>query len=226
MLLKTLSFLLCITLSLPGLCQEETSQITTSEESAAEEVAAYRQTQARGHKSLEQAAESLELANQVEAMSKEGITASSLMDEKVQATLQNLFSQGLFEKESREETKGRVLENVKGKRIEKIFQRFPRLLDLVTDVIRDREAMPGLIRVMGRKSDLRKYFQIWVSLLIFSFLFRRFWLKKRITKQGFLSRTVISLGFSLFMTSLSLMIFYSMFKSDVRPTVSIIANYL
>ena len=226
MSLKFFTFILLLVLSLPGLGQEESVDVISADESAADEAAAYRKTQARGHQNIHQAAEALELANQIEAMSKEGLTAASLLDEKVQATLQKIFAQGLFEKETREVTRANLMNNFKGKKIEKLLQRFPKLLDIMTDIMRDREAMPGLIRILGRKADLRMYFQIWVSLFLFSFLFRRYWLKKRIAKQGFFTRNLVSVGFTLFMTTISFMIFYKMFKTDVRPTVAIIRNYL
>lgn len=226
-MLKPLTFILIILLSLPGLCQEDdgtASAVPMDEEDPAQEAAEYRKTQIRGHKSLEIANDALNVTDELQLLGKEKLHALSLMDDKVQAELQLLIKKANLSSKAPEEIRESLENQMAGTKVEKLFKRFPKLLDAGVDLLRDQDALPGLIRVLGRKKDLKNYLYISLSIFVFAILFRRFYLKKRLQEMSFFKRQFISLGTSIFFSTVTLFIFYSIFKKDLQNTVSIIGK--
>lgn len=151
----------------------------------------------------------------------EQITAASLMDEKVLAILQRILKEHPFSSLSPDEVKALILERSKGSVVADVLKRFPKLLDLAVDLIRDEKAIPGLLGIFSRKNDLKSYGYIWLVIFIFGLF-----IKSRVIKPkwAFKKRFLYGLAFSLLLSSFSLYIFYSLFSEELSPTLSLVAK--
>jgi hypothetical protein len=161
-------------------------------------------------------------AMQLLELTKGQITAASLMDDRVQAALSRIFSEGYMKSGSREQTMQMLRDKVKGSFGEKLFNMFPSLLEISTDVLRDTMAMPGLLKILKRKKDLKTFGYIWLVIFIFGIF-----IKGRIVKPkwSFLKRRLVSMLISLPMTVVSVWLFYSFFGEEIQPTLTIIAKH-
>jgi competence protein ComGC len=161
-------------------------------------------------------------AEQLMKLTKGQISAAMLMDDKIQVALSRLFSEGYMSRASREETVKLLRERVKGSFFEKIFLWFPSVLEISVDIVRDAAAMPGLIKILGRKDDLKTFGYIWIAIFIFGLLIKNRLIKP---KWPFLKRRLCSLSISLPLYLATIYIFYSMFTQELVPTLAIVGKY-
>lgn len=192
----------------------------------AEEAMKYRKTQQRAQQNIQKANEAFMIHEQLQQLTKDGWSSAKVMDKKVLEVLQKLLATGVLSNQPREQLRAHLLEKMKGSRAEPLLKRFPVLVEIMTDLMRDKEALPGLIRVLGQRDALRKYMIIWVAIFIFSFIFRRKVIKPSVEEMGFIKRNLISLSVTIFFTTISTLIFYFMFKPDVHPTFAIVGRHL
>jgi hypothetical protein len=186
-----------------------------------------RQKQLEKAKLIEQSTDPLKdpLGNptqQLLKLTKGQISAAMLMDDKIQAALTRIFSEGHMSRASREETVQLLQAKTKGSFMEKMFLWFPSLLQISVDVVRDSFAMPGLIKILTRKDDLKTFGYIWLAVFIFGMLIRNRLVKP---KLSFFKRRIYSLSISLPLNILTLYIFYSMFGEEITPTLEIMARH-
>lgn len=166
------------------------------------------------------------LGNPVEEMKKLGhqqLNAMSLMDDKVVAILQQTLKDADFSKLTPEFLRASIKEKLKGHFLERVLERFPKLLDIAVDVLRSKEALSGLLGIFARKEDLKTYGYTWLAIFVFSAL-----VKRRIVKPkwNFLRRMRWSMSISLILTSITLTVFYNFFSEEIGPTLSIIQKHL
>ena len=79
--------------------------------------------------------------------------------------------------------------------LKKMTDQFPKIIDFVTNVIKDENVMPELIKMMQNKKDLWRFFYVNVFLFIFSFLW-----KLTYRKKNFFSLSYIGNMFTRFFT--------------------------
>lgn len=163
-------------------------------------------------------------ANMNQQLEKMGLSSKgSIFDEKTIAMLEQALAASPLYDMSSEQVRALILEKVKGKPLEKVFGYAPVLLDISVDVLRDRTALPSLLKVLRRKEDLKTYGYVWIGLVTLGFLIR--WLvfsKKWSFMKRFTARTILSLA----LVSASLFVFYSTFQKEVDPTVKIFKRHL
>jgi hypothetical protein len=210
---KKLSFLiltlLCL-LSLPGFCQEDDDKLIQDLE---------KQNQDRLKKV--QAIPQPTQFNPLEELKKlgfENITPSVLTDDKALVVIKKMMEQNSFKDAPPEDVKKLLLEKMKGKPFENYLKTHPKVLDTLVDIVRDGKALPALVGIMQRKSDLKRYAWIWLCLMILGWLFKKIFFNK---EWWVVKTAVLSLLVSLGVSALSLTIFYKLFNQELSPVVSI-----
>lgn len=201
--------------------------VATEEDAELAELEAIRQKQLEKAKMIEKTTDPLKdplgnPAEQLMKLTKGQVSAAMLMDDKIQAALSRLFSDGYMSRASREETVKLIQTRAKGSFFEKLFRWFPSLLQISVDVIRDAQAMPGLIKIMGRKDDLKTFGYIWLAVFIFGML-----VKNRLVKPKwpFLKRRLYSFCISFPLNIVTIYVFYTMFSQELAPTLAIVAKH-
>lgn len=160
---------------------------------------------------------------QIHELGHEQINAATLLDERVIAILQEAIRDGAMAKTSDEDTKKVLKEKAKGTFLETIYKRSPKTLSICADILRSKEAIPGLLGIMARKEDLKVYGYIWIGLFIFGM-----WIKGKLVNpkwnfgKRFKYKSIISLALSL----VSFGIFYSYFSEEIAPTFAIVSKHL
>lgn len=177
-------------------------------------------------KMIQQSTEAMKPKNPVEELKKLGhsqLNAAALLDEKVVAYLQQTLKEGGMSKVPPEQVRKMLQEKMKGHFMESVVQQFPKLLDIFVDVLRDKDAMPGLLNIFKRKDDLKTYGYLWLAIFVFGM-----WFKGRIIKPKwpFLRRFKYSSIVSLVLTSSTIYLFYSMFNQELSPTLAIVGKHL
>jgi hypothetical protein len=112
-----------------------------------------------------------------------------------------------------------LFEQSQGKPLGRIFAQFPVTLDVMVDLIRDKQALPGLVGMLKRKNDLKNYGFFVLFVAIMSFLIRRFVFPKHWSGG---TRFMMGLLLSLAGMTLTFGVFYISFKTEVAPAVAIV----
>ena len=248
---KILIVLFLVLIALPGFAQEEhdggggrviiretpASEITEPEPEAIPEhdedqamieaAQADRNEQLAKMKAVETATAPMAQAKnplqQINELGYKQLDAAALMDDKVIAILQQTMRDGASLKTTDEELKNLIREKAKGTFMENVFIRFPKLLNISSDVVRSKEAIPGLLGIMARKEDLKTYGYVWVVIFIFGI-----WFKGKVVKPkwDFGRRFKWKFCISTILGIINFTIFYSFFGTEIQPTLSIIGKHL
>ena len=205
----------------------ETTTITDEDQAIIEAAEADRLKQIEKIKAVEQAtapiAEAKNPLQQIHDLGYEQLDAAALMDTKVIAILQQTIRDGAMAQTSDEDLKKMIKEKVKGTWMEGPVRRFPKLLSIMSDVVRSKEAIPGLLGIMARKEDLKTYGYVWVVIFIFGI-----YIKSKLVKPkwDFSKRFKWKFVISSILGIINFAIFYSFFGTEIQPTFSIIGKHL
>jgi hypothetical protein len=159
---------------------------------------------------------------ELEKLGYEELNLKALTDKNVQPLLQELMASNALKNESFENSKEFIKTAAKGKPVEAIFKKFPKTLDISADVLRDKNALPGLVSILGQKEKLKRFGIFWVVLFISGLIIK--W--KIIAKYAPLTRFASSIALSLVLTLSSLFLFYGFFTQELESTVSILSKHL
>lgn len=149
------------------------------------------------------------------------LEAKDLFNEKVVAIIKRAFQENRIGEQPLEIQHAIIMGAVKDQPIEKVFLRYPKLLDVVTALIADKEAIPSLLNIILRKNDLKVFGWISLSLLISGFLLRKLITSR---KAGFFKRLFIRTCLGLGIACTSMTIFYHMFEAEVSPTIRVVRS--
>jgi hypothetical protein len=160
---------------------------------------------------------------QIQELGYKQLDAAALMDTKVIALLQQNLRDGAMAKTSDEDLKKLMQEKIKGTWMEGPVSHFPKLLSIMSDLVRSKEALPGLLGIMARKADLKTYGYIWVVIFIFGL-----YIKSKLVKPkwDFGRRFKWKITISTILGIINFAIFYSFFGTEIQPSFSIIGKHL
>lgn len=153
----------------------------------------------------------------------ETITGASLLDEKVVGVMRKMLEQNSLRKASDEEVRQMILEKAKGTAMESYLISHPKVTNTFVEILKDPQAMSSLIGIFLRKDDLKLYGLIWLGLMIFAWLFKKYLFKKK-TRWSSAQRMLVSILVSICITITSFSIFYNMFNNEISPTAKIIVK--
>ncbi len=201
---------------------------TPNEDSDIREIENARQKNLEKMKLVETATKPLAapMLNPIEEMQRLGhkqLDAAALMDDKVLAIMQKVLKAGLLSKLPVEEVRKMILDKVKGSQLEGLLTRFPKLLDFCVEMLRDKEALSGLMGILIRKNDLKTYGYVWIAIFLFGLF-----IKHRIIKPKwpFFKRFRYGMSVNFVLSIISLYVFYSFFSQELAPTISIISKLI
>ena len=165
------------------------------------------------------------IINPLEEIQKLGhkqIDAAALLDDKVLAVLQKTLKAGLTSKVPSEEIRAMIQLKLNGSFWEWLFKKYPSILNIAVDIVKDQDALAGLLGILIRKEDLKTYGFIWLVILIFGLYVNRLIRPK----LPFLKRIGYKLTISFFLTVINIFLFYSFFSEELAPTLSIISKHI
>lgn len=154
----------------------------------------------------------------------QSLDGAALLDEKVIKIVQKMMDNSPLKGASRKEVVSLMLEKLQGQPGEEFLKNNPRLLYVFADILRDDKAMSSVIEIMSRRSDLKTYFFIWLSLMITGMLIKRFYFKKQ-KKWSPTRHFLMGVSLSLSITVVSFSIFYNMFEKELSPAGKIIVQH-
>lgn len=214
---------------IPDPSLQNNNPASSSEEDDIARLEAERAGQGQAYQQIDQANEAIKekIFNGPEELAKLGyetLDAAALMDEKVVAVMQKMFAHSPLKGASRKEVVELILQHVQGKPGEEFLRDNPRLMYAFADILRDDKAMPSIIGILARRDSLKMYFFIWLSIMIASFLIKKFYFKKQ-TKWSPTKRLLIGIGFNLGVMCTTFTIFYNIFESELSPTTKILVQH-
>lgn len=198
------------------------------EDNTVEELQQNRQKQAESYKKIDTAVEHLKepILNPYEEIKKLGhqqLDAAALMDKRVIAILQKTFKDGFLTFVPENEVRAMVRVKINGTFLESLFAKYPKLIDLSVDLLRDKHAFHGLLGILLRKEDLKTYGYIWIAIFIFGLFVKRRLVKP---KWNFLKRFRWNMSINLVLSLISMTLFYQFFYVELTPTLNVIFKYL
>jgi hypothetical protein len=205
-------------LSLPGFCQED------DDKDLQELEAAQRRRLEKVSKIANPAEENPHAEiKKLQEMGHDTITMATLMDENTMTLVKKMMEKSPLQKASKDEVRLMILERSQGSAMGDFFSNSPMALDMSVDIMRDKKALPSLIGLVLKRGELRRYFAIWICLMLLSWLFKKIFFKKSWSRGKFIAS---NLTVSLSVSALSFMIFYKLFEQELSPTLSIIFKHL
>lgn len=112
-------------------------------------------------------------------------------------------------------------ENMKGSQLEKIIKNKPKLKKILIEFAHDKDALPGLISIIGKPEKVKTYGICVIIVFVVAFIINVLNTKGSIFKRIFVK---VCLMFGTGLTNL--LVFYFMFTKEVTPSVNIIRNVL
>ena len=166
-------------------------------------------------------AEPLNPMEEIQKLGYQQVGVSALLDPKVLAIIQKNFKDGPLTKLSEAEVSTLILEKAKGSMFEDFLKNSPKVLKMCANLMRDKDALLGLLGILVRKDDLKTYMYISIGIFLFGMF-----VKHRIIKPKFsaFKKFRYSLTVSLILTSITFYIFYSLFGQELGPTLSVISK--
>lgn len=158
---------------------------------------------------------------QIQKLGYQEINFKALNDSRVQAILDKALIEGLVANVPADIIHKTIMDKVSGTPVKTLFQKFPAILNKTIEILRDKEALPGLLKILTKKEDLKIYLTYWIIILIVTIWLKRTLLSKK-AKWNFIQRIFLRLSLNLLSFSASMYAFYSIFEKELSPALKII----
>lgn len=160
---------------------------------------------------------------ELKALGHDSIDSRTMLDERTIPIFVRMFKESNLDKQDPATIKAMLHKQFANQPIGALFKRCEKCTNIFVDVLRDKEALPGLLRIITLKKHLKKYFYVWVGLFLFFF-----WLRGKLISRHlpFFTKVFRSLSLSLMFSCLTLYVFHKMFEKETSPTVAIIGRHL
>lgn len=212
-------FLFLFLFSLPGLCQEDENQ-------ELQDLEAKRRKQTEMAVKLDESRQNLqnktlEAVEELKRLGHDNITAASFLDEKVVKVIRRLLVNSPVRDLPREKVRELILDKSKDKAFGPFLLNNPKIVDVLVDILKDKKALPSLMGIFLRKEDLKYYFYMWLGLVLFGYLFKKFFVP--VEWLG-LKQALATIVINLVIAGLSISIFYNVFKNELDPLLRVIGK--
>lgn len=161
-----------------------------------------------------------------EAMKKlgyNGFTAQSLLNNDALAVIEKTLKNSGLKNHPPELVKEQILKSLEGNPFEGFVRSSPKLQNFLVDVMRDENALLGLLRVVKDKEGLKTYLYFWIAIMFGSYYTRKLFVSKY--WKGPL-RSLASLLFTLTVSVITVSTFALIFKSELKPIITIAKKYI
>ncbi len=202
------------------------SEPSNNEDSAIAELELARKKQLEKMKMIEKSVEPLKspMLNPIEEIKKLGhkqLDLDALLDKRVLVILKEAFKDGILGHLPEEEVRKIIKDKIKHNFLGSITRMFPKVLDFLVDLARDKHVFHGLIALIERRDDLKTYGYIWLVIFIFGLLVKRRLVKPKWT---FLRRLRWNMSINLFLSLISISVFYFMFSIELDPFIKVLSQ--
>lgn len=145
---------------------------------------------------------------------------STMMNGMMKEMISKFLKENPFSRMPRDEVKSMIVLNTQGLPISNIFEKNPKLLDMLIDWIRDPIALPKFMGIVNKPDKVKIYGIIVIALFIISFALNLFNNKGNIFKR-ILKKLCIFIGAFI----INIAAFYILFQPNIQPTLKIVFKY-
>jgi hypothetical protein len=202
------------------------SDSSNNEDSAIAELELARKKQLEKMKMIEKSVEPLKspMLNPIDEIKKLGhkqLDFNALLDKQVLVILKEAFKDGILGHLPKEEVRKIIEDKIKHNFLGSITRLFPKVLDFLVDLSRDKHVFHGLINLVERRDDLKTYGYVWLIIFIFGLLVKRRLVKPKWT---FFRRFRWNMTINFFLSLISIYVFYFMFSIELDPFVRVLTQ--
>ena len=163
-----------------------------------------------------------DFVKELEKMGYSTIDAAALMDERVIKLLKEAINEMKIENVPPEFHKAVVMGKVKGTPWETIFEKNPKLLSISAGILADKRALLGMFGILERKSDIKLFGIICLFILVASWVLKKIMIDKSWNR---LHRYSLTLFISVLSLTVSMAVFYQLFKEELTPSIQIVRKH-
>jgi hypothetical protein len=136
--------------------------------------------------------------------------------------MKQLLESNPFSRFSRDEVKKVIQEQIPHPAFKEIIADYPVLLEIITDLLRDDEALISLVKITLKRDQLKKYGMFFVGLFIINMILNLFLDKNR----SILQKIVRRLATNALIFCINMGYFYFLFKEELTPAIEIVKGHL
>lgn len=207
-------------LSLPGFSQEDDERtLRELEAQRAKQTEVAVKLDQTSHKIADQTVQSLK---NLKKIAESGVKEFDILKKEDREELKKVVNQNMLGTLPRDLVRSALLDKVKGTPLEKVFELFPKLLDVIVDLARDKEAMLGIIGIVERSEDIKLFAYICIGLTICALIVRKLFIPKN---GSWVRRALIRLGFNVAILSMNFGVFYTLFEQELGPVIAILKKH-
>ena len=131
----------------------------------------------------------------------------------------NMIKKNPFSSMSESDIKETILKRTKESSLSEFFLNNPKILGVVTKVLKDQHAVPSMVSIINYPSKMKNY-----GVICFVVIIIGFFLNVKNNSKGFIKRLIVKVGISLGTVITNFILFYVIFKDQLNPTVNIIKS--
>lgn len=164
-----------------------------------------------------------EFSNDPNKVKNDGLKESfvtKMMSGVMKQAIDNFLKENPFSKMDRKEVKSMIELKTNGLPVAKLFEKHPKLLEILVDWIRDEKALPKIMGIVNKPDEVKTYGFIVTGIFILSFL-----LNLANSKGGLGKRILKKMGIFIGAFIINISAFFFLFKAEVKPTLDIIFKY-
>lgn len=145
---------------------------------------------------------------------------SNMMTGVMKQVVSEFLKENPFSKMDREEVKSMIKLRMNGLPVEKLFEKNPKLLDMLVDWIRDKKALPKIIGIVNKPKEVKIYSFVVIAIFVLSFILNL------VNSKGNLGKRILNkIGIFLGAFIINLGTFYFLFREELKPSLDIILKY-
>lgn len=153
----------------------------------------------------------------------DSINAKALTDKRVILIIKKMHAESQLMEASPEAVKALIEDRFHGSYLKKFLLNNPRIYNLLVDILRDKEALMGLIDIALKQDDVKSFLHFWIAFLIAIWLLK----KALFSKAWGIGKTMLfGLLVSILVTTVSVGVFYNTFKQELTPILKIISRHI
>lgn len=145
---------------------------------------------------------------------------SGMMSGVMKQAINQFLKENPFSKMDRDEVKSMIQVKTNGLPVAKLFEKNPKILDMLVDWIRDEKALPKIMSIVNKPDQVKKYGIIVTAIFILSFI-----LNLTNSKGGLGKRILKKMGIFFGAFIVNITAFVVLFKEEITPTLDIVFRY-
>lgn len=145
---------------------------------------------------------------------------SKMMTGVMKKAVNEFLKENPFSKMDRAEVKSMIEVRTQGLPVSKLFQKNPKILDMLVDWLRDKKALPSLMGIVNKPDEVKIYGIIVTVIFVLSFM-----LNLVNSKGNLLRRIFRKIGIFLGAMTVNIGAFAYLFSEEIKPSLDIVWKY-